>query len=324
MPPSYVFLSDREWDERIKEAFRLASSCELCPRRCRVNRIANETGFCKAPGNLVVSSVFAHHGEEPPISGAGGSGTVFFSYCTLQCCFCQNYQLSHLAQGQAMAPAELARQCIDLQEQGCHNINLVTPSHFLPWLLLALKEAARGGLSLPIVHNNGGYETNESIDLLKGIVDIYLPDMKYGRPEEAVRYSRSPDYVEVNQRAVKAMFRQVGQITTDENGVARRGLCIRHLVLPSGLAHSEKILEFLLQSFDPQDLTISLMAQYRPLYKACEHPELAHTLAGADYEPVKRQFEEAGIGGFYQELSDLDGSFCIDFTKRKSEPLRGD
>ncbi len=324
MPPSYSYLSEQDWDARITEAFRLAASCELCPRKCGVDRTRGETGFCAAPGNLVVSSAFAHYGEEPPVSGTGGSGTIFFSRCTLKCCFCQNYQLSHGAEGRAMTPGELARKCVDLQEQGCHNVNLVTPTHFLPWALTALKEAAGAGLSVPIVHNNGGYESRESLDLLEGIVDIYLPDMKYGRPEEAMRYSHAPDYVEVNQTAIKVMFRQVGPLVLDGNGIARRGLCIRHLVLPSGGAHSEDVLAFLLKSFDPLDLTISLMAQYRPLFNACGFPEIARTLNEAEYDPVKKKFEEAGIGGFYQELSELDTRFCIDFTQRKSEPLRGD
>jgi putative pyruvate formate lyase activating enzyme len=223
-----------------------------------------------------------------------------------------------------MTPGALARQCIDLQKQGCHNINLVTPTHFLPWVLLALKEAAATGLTVPLVHNNGGYENTASLDLLQGIVDIYLPDMKYGRPKEATRYSHAPDYVEVNQTAIKAMFRQVGPLAVDGSGIARRGLCIRHLVLPSGGAHSEDVLEFLLKSFDPLDITISLMAQYRPLHAAEGFPEISRTLYAEEYEPVKKKFEEAGIGGFYQELSELDTRFCIDFTKRKSEPLRGD
>jgi putative pyruvate formate lyase activating enzyme len=324
MPSSYIYLSENDWDQRISEAFRLSDSCELCPRQCGINRRNGETGFCKAPGGIVVSSVFSHHGEEPPISGTRGSGTVFFSYCTLQCCFCQNYQLSHFAQGQRMTPSHLAEKFLELQDQGCHNINLVTPSHFLPWLLMALKEAAGMGLTLPIVHNNGGYEGLRSLDLLKGIVDIYLPDMKYGRPEEAMRYSFASDYVDVNRQAIKAMFRQTGPLLTDENGIARKGLCIRHLVLPSGQAHSEDILEFLVHSFDPQDLTISLMAQYRPLHNACLFPEIARPLIAREYEPIRHAFENAGIAGFYQELSELDTSFCIDFSKRKSEPLRGD
>jgi putative pyruvate formate lyase activating enzyme len=324
MSASYAFLSENDWDQRIEEALRLASRCELCPRRCGVNRLRGETGFCRAPGGLVVSSAFSHHGEEPPISGSRGSGTIFFSFCTLQCCFCQNYQISHCAEGVPMTPEELGQKCIELQAHGCHNINLVTPSHFLPWLLMALKTAAGKGLSLPIVHNNGGYELPGPLELLRGIVDIYLPDMKYGGPDEAKRYSCAPDYVNVNQAAVKAMFRQTGPLVTGEQGIARRGLCIRHLVLPSGQANSVEILNFLLHTFDPHDLTVSLMGQYRPLYKANAFPEIGRGVTAAEYEPIKHAFETAGIGGFYQELSALDGRFCIDFTKRKSEPLVGD
>jgi putative pyruvate formate lyase activating enzyme len=324
MPASYTYLSESDWDQRIEEALRLASRCELCPRRCGVNRLHGETGFCGAPGEIVISSAFSHHGEEPPISGSRGSGTVFFSYCTLQCCFCQNYQISHQAEGLHLTTAELARKCIELQDQGCHNINLVTPSHFLPWLLMALKEAVGRGLSIPIVHNNGGYELPGSLELLREIVDIYLPDMKYGRPDAARLFSRAGDYVDVNQTAVKAMFRQTGPLAIDKHGIARRGLCIRHLVLPSGQSHSEEILEFLLRTFDPQDLTVSLMAQYRPLYKANAFPEIARALSASEYEPIKNAFEKAGIEGFYQEISALDARFCIDFTKRKSEPLMGD
>jgi putative pyruvate formate lyase activating enzyme len=319
--PSYQFLSPADWDDRIREADRLAGACALCPRKCGVNRLAGEKGFCKAPNNLIISSIFPHHGEEPPISGTKGSGTVFFSYCTLKCLFCQNYQISHEAEGRGYSESELALQCMNLQEQGCHNINLVTAAHFLPWLLRALKAAAGLGLSIPIVYNNGGYEAPEAIDILNGIVDIYLPDMKYGRTEDARMYSHAKDYVEVNQKAVKAMFRQVGHIRTDESGVAYRGLCIRHLVLPSGRAGSENIVEFLLDSFDPQDLTISLMAQYTPMYRAAEFPEIGRILRTDEYDHVKRMFEQAGIAGFYQELPQLNDRFCIDFKKRKSEPL---
>jgi putative pyruvate formate lyase activating enzyme len=322
--PSYLFLTERDWNKRIDDAILRATSCELCPRRCKVNRMNGEKGFCMAPGELVVSSVFAHFGEEPPLSGTHGSGTVFFSYCTLQCCFCQNYQISHQAQGQVIAPRDLAQKCLQLQEQGCHNINLVTATHFLPWLLIALKEASEMGLALPIIYNNGGYELPETIELLKDIVDVYLPDMKYGGSEEAKRYSRAADYVEINQKAVKAMFRQVGPLSIDKNGIAYRGMCIRHLVLPSGRARSDDILEFLLRSFDPQDISISLMAQYRPLFKAADFPEIDKALASADYEPMRLKFEQSDIGGFYQELPGCDDRFCIDFAKRKSEPLRGE
>ena len=321
--PSYRFLSPSDWDDRIREADRIASACALCPRRCGVNRIKGEKGFCRAPGGLVISSIFPHHGEEPPLSGTRGSGTVFFSYCTLQCLFCQNHQISHEAEGRDYTPGELAAKCMDLQKQGCHNINLVTPTHFLPWLLRALKEAAGMGLAIPIVHNNGGYELPEIVDLLKGIVDIYLPDMKYGGPEEARRYSRAGDYVEVNRKAVAAMFRNAGPLMLDKNGIARRGLCIRHLVLPSGHAHSESVAAFLLESFDAQDITISLMAQYRPMYRAGEFPEIDRMLEVEEYDRAKRLFEGAGIAGYYQEFGRLDDGFCIDFKKRKFDPLTG-
>jgi putative pyruvate formate lyase activating enzyme len=244
--PSYLFLSPPDWDDRIREADRLASSCKLCPRQCGINRLNGEKGFCKAPGHLVISSIFPHYGEEPPISGTKGSGTVFFSYCNLQCLFCQNHQISHEAEGADYSEHELALQMLCLQEQGCHNINLVTAAHFLPWVLRALREATEMGLKAPIVYNSGGYESIEALELLKGIVDIYLPDMKYGNAEEAQRYSHAEDYVEINQKAAKAMFRQVGHLRTDKDGIAFRGLCIRHLVLPSGMANSEKIMAFLI------------------------------------------------------------------------------
>jgi len=262
---------------------------------------------------LIIADIFPHHGEEPPLSGTRGSGTVFFSYCTLRCIFCQNYQISHESQGREYSTKELAIALLVLQEQGCHNINLVTATHFLPWILRALKEASACGLNIPLVYNNGGYELPEVIMLLNGIVDIYLPDMKYGANEEAKRYSNAEDYIEINQKAISAMFRQVGPLCMDDRGIAYRGLCIRHLVLPGGHAHSEKILEFITNHFDPNDITFSLMAQYRPLYKAAQFPELNATLCDEDYAPIRRLFINAEINGYYQEITQLDTNFCIDF-----------
>jgi putative pyruvate formate lyase activating enzyme len=321
--PSFLYFSSRQWDERIGEADRIASACGLCPRRCRVNRLKGEKGFCKAPGELVISSIFPHHGEEPPISGKNGSGAVFFSCCTLKCLFCQNYQISHEAAGETYSPSRLAQKLLDLERSGCHNINLVTPSHFLPWILRALKEAADMGLAIPIVYNNGGYESPEALRLLKGIVDIYLPDMKYGDPGAARQYSKAGDYVEVNRAAIVEMFRQAGPLLIDKDEIAYRGICIRHLVLPHGQAHSGNIVKFLAASFDPLDLTVSLMAQYRPLYRAQEFPEISRTLTPEEYDSVKRLFERADIGGYFQEMEKLDGNFCIDFNSRKHEPLTG-
>jgi putative pyruvate formate lyase activating enzyme len=319
---SYVFLTETDWNERIRLVDQIAAACTLCPRKCKVNRLNGERGFCGAPGEIVVSGIFPHFGEEPPVSGTKGSGTIFFSYCTLKCIFCQNYQISHEAEGQSCSPHDLARKFITLQEQGCHNINLVTATHFLPWILRAIKESVAMGLSIPFVYNNGGYETPDTIKLLEGIVDIYLPDMKYGCSEYANLYSHAADYVEVNQKAVAAMFRQAGNFKTDKEGIATRGLCIRHLVLPSGRACSEKVLEFLMRSFDPEDITISLMAQYKPLYRAAEFSEISKTPEAHEYDNVKKMFEFAGITGFYQEFDRLNDNFCIDFKKQKSEPLK--
>jgi putative pyruvate formate lyase activating enzyme len=318
---SYTYLTASDWEARIGEADRLAERCELCPRRCGVNRFDHERGFCGAPGELVVSSVFPHHGEEPPISGIGGSGTVFFTYCTLKCLFCQNYQLSHNAVGAPVAPSALAEKMVDLQTKGCHNINLVTATHFLPWVLRALREAAGKGLSVPIVYNCGGYELPETLALLAGIVDIYLPDMKYGDDEAACRYSVAGDYVAVNHAAIRAMFRQVGPLREDEAGIASRGLCIRHLVLPEGKAGTAAILDYLKSTFDPQDLYISLMAQYRPLFHAAKFPEIDRLVTPEEYEPLRQRFIENGFQGFYQDPGEMDESFVIDFKKRKHEAL---
>jgi putative pyruvate formate lyase activating enzyme len=321
---SYACLTDNEWDGKIAELDRIASRCELCPRRCGVDRLKNTRGFCGAPGGLVISSIFPHHGEEPPISGTGGSGTVFFTYCTLKCVFCQNFQLSHLAEGVPYTPSELAERMLALQAMGCHNINLVTPTHFLPWILKTLKEAARKGLTIPIVYNSGGYELASVMSLLAGIVDIYLPDMKYGNNAQAKRYSGAPDYGDSNRAAIREMFRQVGPLRMDGNGIAYRGLCIRHLVLPEGGAGTEDIYDFLTSTFDPHDLYLSLMAQYRPMYRAGEFPEINRTVTREEYEPLRRKFIEAGFGGFYQDLSRMNDNFIIDFKKRKSERLTGD
>ncbi|MBN1307487.1 MAG: hypothetical protein JXA18_06195 [Chitinispirillaceae bacterium] len=314
-------MTDDEWERRIARFAAIARSCTLCPRNCHVDRFSGERGYCNAPGELVVSSVFPHHGEEPPLSGTGGSGTVFFTYCTLQCCFCQNWQISHEAEGRPFTPGELAEKMLELQEQGCHNINLVTATHFLPWLLRALQVAAKKGLFIPLIYNCGGYEHASTIALLSGIIDIYLPDMKYGGNRAAQLFSRTANYRSFNRTSLREMFRQVGALTIDNDGVARRGLCLRHLVLPNNLAESEAILDFLTSAFDPADIYISLMAQYRPLYRAAEFPEINRRVTAQEYESVKKAFIDAGFPGFFQEFDGLDESFLIDFTARKEKAL---
>jgi putative pyruvate formate lyase activating enzyme len=322
-PGSYTYLSAADWSARIEALERLAHPCELCPRRCRVDRGAGERGFCGAPGGIVASSIFPHHGEEPPLSGTGGSGTVFFTYCTLKCVFCQNHQISHEGEGRVVPDEELAEKMLGLQAQGCHNINLVTATHFLPGVVRALRRAAEAGLTVPVVFNCGGYERVETVDLLEGIVDIWLPDMKYGADEPARRYSKAPDYVAVNREAIRRMFRQVGPLRCDGEGIAERGLCIRHLVLPNDRSASLEVLAFLESAFDPADVTVSLMAQYRPMYHAGRHPEICGRVGADEYEAVKRAFVDAGFGGYYQDPAAMDASFCIDFTRRKEEPLTG-
>jgi putative pyruvate formate lyase activating enzyme len=320
---SYTHFTDADWTSRIAEFDRIAENCELCPRRCRINRWNGGIGFCSAPSELILSSIFPHHGEEPPFTGTGGSGTVFFTHCTLKCVFCQNYQISHQCEGKPFTEAELAAKMLRLQNLGCHNINLVTATHFLPWVMRALRIAADSGLTLPVVYNCGGYESIETIDLLKDVVDIWLPDMKYGRNELARLYSKTSDYVEINQAAIRCMFRQVGPLRCDADGIAYRGLCIRHLVLPNDQSASREILMFLKNTFDPQDVSISLMAQYRPLFGARRHDLIGKRVEPQFYEQIKQGFIKACFEVFYQESEKLDTTFVIDFTERKEEPLTG-
>lgn len=319
---SYCYLTDEEWENRIERFDTIARSCTLCPRNCHVNRFNDERGFCGAPGDIFLSSIFPHFGEEPPISGSAGSGTVFFSYCTLKCCFCQNYQISHEAEGTFYTPEQLAKKMLNLQEQGCHNVNWVTATHLLPWILRALRIAAKEGLTIPVVYNCGGYEHASIIRLLSGIVDMYLPDMKYGGNHAAQQFSSTANYRTFNRAAVREMFRQVGPLKLDEHDIAQRGLIIRHLVLPQNLAESSLICDFLTSTFDPADIHISLMAQYRPLFKASEHPEINRMITHDEYDEVKRLFIGAGFPGFYQEIGTLSDAYVIDFTKRKEEALR--
>jgi putative pyruvate formate lyase activating enzyme len=322
-PASYTYLSASEWDERIAAAHALSSPCMLCPRACRADRTGGQTGYCGANGELYISSIFPHHGEEPPISGTNGSGTVFFSHCSLRCCFCQNFQISQENEGEPYSAQRLAKELLFLQKTGVHNVNLVSATHYVPWVLRTLKEAAAGGLDIPLVWNSSGYEIPQALSILSGIVDIYLPDMKYGSNDSAKRYSNAPNYVEANRAAIREMFRQVGPLRTDSNDIAYRGMCIRHLVLPQARAASSEVFDFLKSTFDPTDLTISLMAQFRPLYRASEHPELTRSVTREEYETVLVEAEEAGFNIYPQELLELDDSFCIDFAKRKHEPLTG-
>lgn len=229
--------------------------------------------------------------------GSHGSGTIFFGGCNLRCVFCQNHHLSHQRAGRALEPEAIARLMLSLGDQGCHNINLVTPTHVVPAILAALALAWRAGLDIPIVYNCGGYESLETLALLDGLIDIYMPDLKYGEDGPATRYSDAPNYVEVSREAVREMHRQVGDLQLDPSGVATRGLLVRHLVLPDGLAGSAAVARFIAAELSPQTY-VNVMAQYRPEYRAAEHPALARRPTGAELQAARRAFEEAGLSRF--------------------------
>jgi len=294
---------DTELQNRIEAAYQLLESCRVCPRECGVNRLKDEkSGFCRSGLNPAISSVSPHHGEEPPLSGTKGSGTIFFTSCNLRCVYCQNYPISQLGNGAERTVGELACQMVWLQEQGCHNLNLVTPTHFMPQILKALGIAKERGFNLPIVYNTSGYESIEALQLLDGIVNIYLPDMRYADDAAALKYSSAPHYPEINRAAIKEMFRQVGNLVLDENGVAQRGLIIRHLVLPGGLSGTDGVMKFLAEEIS-KDVYISLMSQYFPAYRAQEFEEIDRRITPEEYDEAYEIMQKYGLeNGWVQEI----------------------
>ena len=296
-------VSQTELNRRIEAAYELLESCRVCPRECGGNRLKNDKlGFCRSGLDPMISSVSPHHGEEPPLSGTRGSGTIFFTNCNLRCVYCQNYPISQMGNGTERSPGELACQMVWLQEQGCHNLNLVTPTHFMPQILKALGIARERGFDLPIVYNTSGYESTEALRLLDGIVDIYLPDMRYSDDAAARKYSVAPHYPEINRAAVREMYRQVGNLMLDKHGIAKRGLIIRHLVLPQGLSGTEGIMKFLAEEIS-RDVYISLMSQYFPAFKANEFKELSRRITKDEYKDARRSMEKFGLeNGWVQEF----------------------
>jgi putative pyruvate formate lyase activating enzyme len=287
--PSYLNLTQSQWKERIEKALSLLESCEVCPHSCGVNRLKGELGFCKTGKNAIVDSYFPHRGEEKPIKGYRGSGTVFFSYCNMRCVYCQNYQISQLGEGIEVSPEELAEIFLELQAMGCHNLNLVTPSHVVPQILSALYLAVKKGFRLPIVYNTSSFDSLESLRLLEGIVDIYLADLKYADREIARRYSKVKNYPEVAMAAIREMHRQVGDLILDEIGIAIRGLLIRHLVLPNRLAGTEKVAEFL--GSLSKNTAVNVMDQYYPSYMAWKYPELNRRITQREYHQALSSME---------------------------------
>lgn len=292
--PLIFQLSPKELSCRSAKLHELLAPCRVCPRQCGMDRTKDEPGLCKAGYLPEVSSWNLHFGEEPPLSGYRGSGTIFFAHCNLHCCFCQNYPISQLGHGQKISLEKLAQIMLKLQEQGAHNINLVTPTHFVPQIVKALALAKEGGLRLPVVYNSGGYESLETLKLLAGIVDIYMPDAKYGDSENALKYSQAPDYFEISKTVLKEMHRQVGKLIIDEEGVASRGLLIRHLVLPNNLALTERVLKFIAEEISPATY-LSLMAQYHPAYKAVGIPELSRRLTREEYQSAVKIADQLGL-----------------------------
>jgi putative pyruvate formate lyase activating enzyme len=250
-------------EEKIQKSFILLEECTICPRQCRVNRLRGEVGFCRAGFLPRIASFAPHFGEERPLVGKNGSGTIFFSFCNLYCRYCQNYSISHRGEGQEVSFETLARMMIELQSIGCHNINLVTPTHYVPQILQALPLAIEMGLSIPLVYNTGGYEALTTLHLLEGIIDIYMPDFKYSDNQAAKEYSQAADYPEIARIAIKEMHRQVGDLVINNQGIAERGLLVRHLVLPQGLAGTEKVLQFLAEEISHQTY-VNIMDQYYP------------------------------------------------------------
>jgi putative pyruvate formate lyase activating enzyme len=300
--PAYLGLNRGEVRDRAARAVAALAECRLCPRDCGVNRLADAWSACKTGRRAVVSSAFPHFGEEDCLRGWNGSGTIFFGHCNLRCVFCQNYDISQdikppvkLAP-QGSSAAEIALLMLALERRGCHNINFVTPEHVVPQILEAVAIAVEGGLALPLVYNTGAYDSLHSIELMDGIVDIYMPDFKYWTSETSAKYLKAADYPEAARQVIRAMHEQVGPLTFDDDGLARRGLLIRHLVMPGGLEETRAILEWVAREIG-RDTYVNLMDQYYPAGKVSseKYPELNRRLTSAEFREARRMAADLGL-----------------------------
>lgn len=291
---AYLNLPSKELWERVRRAEEILKNCTLCPRNCGVDRTAGEVGFCRTGDRPFVASWGPHFGEERPLVGRFGSGTIFFGFCNLGCIFCQNWTISHLGEGNEITHEKLADIMLELQESGCHNINLVTPTHQMPMILHSTAIASEKGLNIPIVYNCGGYEAIESLKILDGIIDIYMPDFKYSNPEMALKYSKAKDYPETAKAAIKEMHRQVGDLIIDEKGVAVRGILVRHIILPEGIAGTKEIVSFIADEISTNTY-INIMDQYYPCYKAFEHLPLDRKITTKEYSEAVKMAMDAGL-----------------------------
>ena len=295
--PGYLALAESgTLAERMRQAYRRLEDCDLCARYCHVNRLESLRGVvCRTGQRAIVHSYGPHHGEEGPLRGRHGSGTIFFSWCNLRCDFCQNWDISRKGRGVEREPSEIADMMLELQAMGCHNINFVSPSHVVAQIIAAVEIATRRGLHLPLVYNTGGYDSIEALQLLDGIIDIYMPDMKYGDSDKAHRFSHVRDYVRFNCAAVREMYRQVGDLVLDDQGIAQRGLLVRHLVLPENLSGTDRVLRFIADEISINTY-VNLMDQYRPCYRADEHPPLDRRISSAEYRQALQWAHELRFG----------------------------
>lgn len=295
MLPSYISeISLEELKEIRNKLYELLESCRLCPNECNIDRRIEDKGNCRSGYLPMISSFGPHFGEEPPLVGRFGSGTIFFTNCNLDCKFCQNYDISHLGAGSEVTIEKLAEMMLSLQKRGCHNINFVTPTHFTPQIVDALIIAREKGLEIPLVYNCGGYESVETLKLLERIFDIYMPDIKYSSNENALKYSGISNYWDVVRAAVKEMHRQVGDLKISANGIAKRGLLIRHLVMPNDIAGSKKILEFIASEIS-KDSYVNIMDQYRPTFLAYKYHEINRPITYKEYNDVLDYARSLGL-----------------------------
>ncbi len=318
--PGYIALYQSGELERRAEALEAQlGSCDICPRECGVNRLEGERGFCHSAYLPVVSAVCAHYGEEPVISGSRGAGAVFFGNCNMRCVYCQNYQISQgwtRQQSKEMDSHTLTEGMLYLQDElGCHNINFVSPSHFIPQLVRAVVEAVPMGLRLPLVYNTSGYDSIKSLRQLDGIISIYLPDLRYASDKWARKFSQAPDYVKHARAAIQEMYRQVGDLVLDEAGLAQRGLIVRHLILPNGLAGSQDSLTWLVSQVSPT-VTVSIMSQYFPAHRASRISSLSRTISPLEYSEVVKLVDRLGLeNGWLQEMGASE-NYLPDFTRQ--------
>ncbi|MEQ8222845.1 MAG: radical SAM protein [Candidatus Eremiobacterota bacterium] len=310
--PSYKqLIKDGTFQERIDKAYKIMESCTLCPRNCRINRLKGQRGYCGADDKPVVSSHGAHYGEESPLVGRGGSGTIFLTNCNLKCIFCQNYDISHLERGSVTTPKELADMMVELQEEGCHNINFVTPTHYMPHIIHGIKIAAEAGLSIPIVWNCGGYERDDMIKLLDSIVDIYMPDFKFWDKDVSLKLVNAGDYRERACEAFGEMHRQTGDLVLDEKGLAKRGMLVRHLVLPENMAGTKDVMTFIATELS-KNTYVNIMDQYRPCFEAKKVKAMGRRPTDAEYAQAVKEAHECGITRLDRKEDRLQWMFLSD------------